>query len=76
MIDPEARSRHMKFRANAVQPHKVERECRKCHNMTPALKNGQIQKYVICGGCKEEEDREYSLALLAANRQSRNRANR
>jgi len=66
----------MKFRPNAVQPHLVEKPCRKCKVKTKALKNGQMQLSPICDRCHAEEERVFQLATLAANRQSRNRAHR
>ena len=61
---------------NFVPPHLVERPCRKCKRRTKALKNGQIQPHPICAKCHEEEEKEFRLAQMAANRQARNRAHR
>jgi hypothetical protein len=64
----------MRYRPKIVQPHLVERPCRRCRIPTKALRAGQLLMHPTCERCRREEERQHALARLAADRQLRNRA--
>ena len=55
---------------NFTPPHLVLRPCRRCHQKTKALVNGQMQMSPVCPKCKAHYDRQFRVAtIIRLNRQ-------
>ena len=57
-------------------PPTAVRPCRRCGRPTGAMRDGRLLESVMCPRCTMEDEKEFRLAQLAANRQSRSRAGR
>ena len=58
----------MSTRMAAARRRKAGQPCRRCGDPVRSQRTKSPRPYPICGQCKSEENREYSLALHAAGK--------